>query len=85
MKEHHNTYLDTPINQHIKEKNHSFDFNHVQILDVEHNMRKRRQSEIIHISLHNNSINRQNDTTYLHNPFMYLIKDIFKSDIKKKQ
>ena len=62
MKEHKKRSVDTPINEHIFDKIHTFDFNNVKILDVEPNYRRRRQSEMIHISLQNQGINRQNDT-----------------------
>ena len=49
MMEHRKTSLDITINQHIKEKNHSFNFDNVKIFDIERHMRKRRQSNDLHI------------------------------------
>lgn len=74
--EHRNGSADTPINEHINETNHSFDFSNVKILDVEPNYGKRRQSEMIYISLQNQGINRQNDTKFLHKPTINLLKNL---------
>lgn len=74
--EHRNGSADTPINEHINETNHSFDFSNVKILDVEPNYGKRRQSEMIYISLQNQGINRQNDNKFLHKPTINLLKNL---------
>lgn len=37
------------VSEHISKFNHSFDWNNIEVLDIEHNFFKRLISEVIHI------------------------------------
>ena len=64
------------ISTHCDTFRHDFNFTEPKILDVEKNIRKRKVSEMIHISLHENTLNLHTDTLDLHAPYTELIKRI---------
>ena len=55
---------------------HNFNFISPSILDKVKSIRKRKISEMIEISLHDNNINLQTDTYKLHDPYTTLIKKL---------
>ena len=63
--EEHKKKLDSVISEHCMENNHFFDFAGVSVLDREKNWNRRRISEMLHIKLQNNAINKQIDTKNL--------------------
>ena len=75
-KQEHQKNYNNVINGHCQTLNHTFDFKNTSILETERNRRKRKISEMIYISLQEESINLQNDTKNLHKPYTSLIKRI---------
>ncbi|KAJ8672244.1 hypothetical protein QAD02_003503 [Eretmocerus hayati] len=62
------------INKHMKRNNHEFDFESVDILDVEKNWHRRILSEMVHIRLQSNPINIKEDTHNLHKSYAPLLR-----------
>ena len=55
---------------------HEFDWNRVEILDKEPNYQSRLTSEMIHISLNNNTLNKKTDTNNLHEKYINLLNKL---------
>lgn len=70
--------------KHYKEKNHNFNWEKFKILDRETNYHKRNTSEMLHIQMHNNTINEQEDTKNLYGPYLSTIHKM-KRHISKNQ
>jgi hypothetical protein len=75
IKEHmNNIKLDTPklsaISEHRIQKNYTFDWENVEILDFESNYNKRLISEMIHINEQQNGINLKTDTDLLNDCYI---------------
>jgi len=68
------------ISKHINLFNHSsFNWNNVEILDVEHNYFKRLTSEIIHIKEQKNGINLQTDSELLSEEYSTILSKLANS------
>ena len=65
------------ISSHCHKYTHSFDFDNVQVLDSEKNKFRREFSEMLHIFLHTNNINKKLDICFL--------KNTYKNSLKKFQ
>ena len=64
------------INEHVKNLGHQIDFENPQILDREDNWHKRIFSEMIHINLQKNAINKKDDSQKLQSTYIPLINRI---------
>jgi len=64
------------LTEHMKELNHSFDWNNVVILDVEHHYQKRLISEMFHIKSQSRGINLKRDTESLDNAYADIIDEL---------
>ena len=67
---------DTVIAIHTENNNHTFNFNNFNILDKENNENKRLISEMLHIHLQNNAINKKEDTQKLNSVYTHLLYDL---------
>jgi len=70
-----NTSALSVITKHRLHKNHDFDWEGVEILDVERNFNKRIISEIINIKYQKNGINLQTDTEALDRAYFSYLCD----------
>lgn len=68
----------TALSKHRFNFDHTFDFNNVQILDVESCRFKRNISEMIHITLNDNAVNERSDTNNLNKIYIALLNHINK-------
>jgi hypothetical protein len=64
------------VSEHIIQCNHSFDWEHVTILDREANYHKRLISEMIHIKEQKNSINLMKDTELLDKAYSNILEKL---------
>ncbi|KYN13987.1 hypothetical protein ALC57_13817, partial [Trachymyrmex cornetzi] len=83
IKEHRNNIrLDqsnhSVITKHIKEYNHTFNWEDVKIVDSESNYKKRNISEMIHIKEQKNGLNLMKDTELLDKAYLNILDDIRK-------
>jgi len=65
------------ITKHILDKNHTFDWQNVKILDFENNYFKRLIAEMIHIKTQDNSLNSIDDIECLDPSYFNLLTKIF--------
>lgn len=63
----------TPVALHCNNNNHSIDWDNVNILDTEPIWSLRKISEMMHIHMEDNFINRIEDCNKLHNVFKPLL------------
>lgn len=61
------------ITEHRKTEDHDFQWDSINILDKESKLRKRFISEMLHIHLQKNSINKKEDTQLLHKPYSTIL------------
>ena len=61
----HTRKVGSVISDHCLEANHMFDFDRFHILDEEKDLRKRLISEMVHIKMQSNALNKQEDTRNL--------------------
>lgn len=78
LKEHRNNIKLDPsrysvVTEHMLQFNHKFDWDNVEILDVESNYHKRLVSEMLHIKSQNYSINLQKDSEHLNKIYLEII------------
>jgi len=67
------------ISEHINSFNHSFNWDNIKILDVEHNYFKRLTSEIIHIKEQKTGINLQTDSELLNEEYTTILSKLANS------
>jgi len=65
------------ITKHILDKNHTFDWQNVKILDFDYNYFKRLIAEMIHIKTQDNSLNSIDDIECLDPSYSNLLTKIF--------
>lgn len=70
----HSKKRDNVIHDHETTHNHNFDYRRPKILDKEKNYNKRIISEMIHINLQKNPINKKEDTQNLSHCYTHLFK-----------
>jgi len=68
-----NTSTTSIITDHRMHSNHDFDWNKVEILDVERYYHKRLVSEMLHIKRQKNGLNLQTDTECLDREYTFII------------
>jgi len=68
------------ITKHILDKNHTFDWRNVKILDFENNYFKRLIVKMIHIKTQENSLNSIDDIACLDPSYFNLLIKIFKNN-----
>jgi len=64
------------LTEHMRELNHSFDWNSVLALDVEHHYQKRLISEIFYIKSQSQGINLKKNTELLDNAYAGIIDEL---------
>ena len=71
-----NKVLDKVIPRHCVGKEHNINWNKISILDFERNYWKRRTSEMLHIHLKSSSLNKKEDTRFLHDAYVSVLDNI---------
>jgi len=84
IKEHiNNVRLDpskhSVVSEHIKNLNHTFDWEKVEILDTEPHFHKRIISEMIHIKEQKNGVNCKKDTEMLDGSYFNILHELTKT------
>lgn len=64
----------TALTKHSLENNHSFNFNNIEILDIEPNYQKRLIHEMLQIKRHKNTINNRTDIENLSETYFNLLE-----------
>jgi len=67
--------LPSVISTHRLSQKHDFDWDNVKILDKEPSYKKRLTSEMIHIKIQHNNINKQTDTDAFPDTYLHIIKN----------
>ncbi|XP_071652241.1 uncharacterized protein [Temnothorax longispinosus] len=62
------------VSEHITKFNHAFDWDNVEVLEVEHNYKKRLTAEMIYIKEQPNGINSNKDTELLNEAYFDVLR-----------
>lgn len=64
------------ITKHRQNTDYAFDWNNIEILDNESIWSKRIFSEVLHVNLQKNAINKKEDTKNLHSSYIHLLNNL---------
>ena len=76
---------DNVIVEHFKKTKHNFDWKNFKILDHEPSFGKRRISEMLHINIQDDPLNKKEDSQQLFKPYLHSLHKMRRKNLRTTQ